>query len=64
MREQVRTASLATHKAKTKAKQDYVNETLAFQEKFMPPPAVNDSFSVTTQPVKLGLPEKVWTAPP
>lgn len=34
MREQVRTASLATQKAKTKAKQDYVNETLAFQDKF------------------------------
>ena len=34
MREQVRQTSLATHKTKTKAKQDYVNETLAFQEKF------------------------------
>ena len=34
MREQVRAASLATQKAKTKAKQDYVNETLAFQDKF------------------------------
>lgn len=34
MREQVRIASLTTQKAKTKAKQDYVNETLAFQDKF------------------------------
>ena len=34
MREQVRIASLTTQKTKTKAKQDYVNETLAFQDKF------------------------------
>ena len=34
MREQIRQATLTTQKAKTKAKQDYVNETLAFQEKF------------------------------
>ena len=34
MREQIRTASLNTQKTKTKAKQDYVNETMAFQEKF------------------------------
>ena len=34
MREQIRTAELNTQKTKTKAKQDYVNETLAFQDKF------------------------------
>ena len=30
MREQIRSASLETQKTKTKARQDYVNETLAF----------------------------------
>ena len=34
MREQIRQASLSTLQTKTKARQDYVNETLAFQEKF------------------------------
>ncbi len=34
MREQIRSASLCTLQTKTKARQDYVNETLAFQEKF------------------------------
>lgn len=34
MREQIRTATHTTLQTKTKARQDYVNETLAFQEKF------------------------------
>jgi len=34
MREQVRNATLNTEKTKTKAKKDYVNETMVFQEKF------------------------------
>ena len=34
MREQIRQATLTTEKAKTKARQDYVNETVAFQDKF------------------------------
>lgn len=34
MREQIRSTTLTTQKTKTKAKQDYVNETMGFQEKF------------------------------
>ena len=34
MREQIRSATLSKEKTKTKAKQDYCNETLSFQEKF------------------------------
>lgn len=34
MKEQIRRASLTTHHTKTKAQQNYVNETLAYQEKF------------------------------
>ena len=34
MREQIRQAALTTEKTKTKARQDYINETSAFQEKF------------------------------
>lgn len=34
MREQIRNATLESEKTKTKAKTDYINETMAFQEKF------------------------------
>lgn len=34
MREQIRTTSMNTEKTKSKAKQEYVNETMAVHEKF------------------------------